>query len=151
MNIKKYQEIVKNNHKEEPIFKDCFFAFLSGGIIGLIGQGLYDLYCNVLSLETDEAMALMSMSIVFVSSLFTLLGWYKKLGRICGAGLLLPTTGFANSLTSSAIEGRHEGFILGVGSQMFSLAGSVITYGIGSSVLFLIINFIFRLFGVNLW
>lgn len=68
MNIKKYQEIVKDNHKEEPIFKDCFFAFLSGGIIGLIGQGLFDIYSKFLSIKSDEALALMSMSVVFVSS-----------------------------------------------------------------------------------
>lgn len=141
MNLKKYHEIAKENEKKEPLLLDSILAFFSGGIIGLISQGLIDLYQKLLNLDFDHASALMSISIVFVTSLLTLFGLYKYLGRICGAGLFLPTTGFANSITSSCIEARHEGFILGIGSQMFSLAGSVITYGVVFSFLFLIIKF----------
>lgn len=150
MNIKKYQKIVKDDQKQEPIVKDCLFAFLGGGILGLIGQGLIDLYENVLKLSEIESAALMSMTIVFLSSLFTLIGIYKHLGKVFGAGLFLPTTGFANSITASAIEGRHEGFIIGVGGQMFALAGAVITYGIASSVILLIIKFFLMMCGVEI-
>lgn len=150
MNLKKYKKIVKDDQKSEPLLKDCLFAFLGGGLLGIIGQGLIDLYENVLHLSRSEASALMSMTIVFLASIFTLIGIYKHMGKILGAGLFLPTTGFANSIVSSAMEGRHEGFIIGVGGQMFALAGAVITYGIASSAILLIIKFFLMLFGVEL-
>ena len=148
MDIEKYYKVVNSNQKKEPWIKDSLIAFFSGGIMGILGQGFIDLYQKVLSLDLKEASALMSMSVVFITSLLTLLGLYKHLGKICGAGLFVPTTGFANSITSSAIEARSEGFILGIGGNIFALAGTVITYGVVSSIIFLIIRFFLMLGGV---
>ena len=105
---------------------------------------------SVLSLTIQEASALSAIFIVFITSILTLLGLYKHLGKLCGAGLFVPTTGFANSITSSAIEGRDEGYILGIGGQIFALAGSVITYAIVASIVFLLIKFIINFVEVML-
>lgn len=146
MNYNQFQKAVDNNQKKEPLIKDTILAFLGGGVLGLISQGLIDLYS--LYFNKEESMALTSISVVFVTALLTLIGVYKKIGKIFGAGLFIPTTGFANSITSASMEGRHEGFILGIGSNIFSLAGSVITYGVVFSCLFLIIRFILMIIGV---
>lgn len=150
MNLKTYKNITEIDKIKQPVLKNCLISFFSGGFLGLIGQGLIDFYTYTLSLSEDEAKALMSLTIIFVASLLTLIGVYKKVGRVCGAGLFLPTTGFANSVVSSAIEARQEGFILGVGSNIFSLAGSVITYGVVSAVFLVIIKFLLMLVGVNI-
>ena len=113
MNLKKYKNITEKDKVQQPLLKNCLSAFFSGGFLGLIGQLLIDIYTNVLLLNEDEAKALMSISIVFLASLLTLIGVYKRVGRVCGAGLFLPTTGFANSVVSSSIEARHEGFFSG--------------------------------------
>ena len=90
------------------------------------------------------------MSTILITSILTILGVYKKLANIFKAGLFVPTSGFANSVTSSAIEGKDEGLIIGVGSKIFALAGAVITYGIVISTLFLLIYYVLTLFGVYL-
>lgn len=151
MNLKQYKNITEVDKVKQPLLKNGIIAFFSGGFLGLIGQVLIDIYQNVVMLDEDESRALMSITIVFIASILTLIGVYKNLGKVCGAGLFLPTTGFANSVVSSSIEARHEGFILGVGSRIFSLAGSVITYGIVSAVILIIIKFLLLLIGVNLW
>lgn len=150
MNLKLFKEVVINKKKKEPVVKDSLIAFFSGGILGVIGQGLIDFNKNYLYLNDDEASAFMSIIVIFIASLLTLFGVYKKLGKVCGSGLFLPTTGFSNSIVSASMEGRHEGFVLGVGSQIFALAGSVITYGVSSAVILLIIRFFLVLIGVNL-
>lgn len=149
MNLKKYEKAVRDQKKSEPVVKDVALAFLGGGTMGLIAQGLIDLYHNIAKLSVKESMALTAMTVVFVTSLLTLIGWYKKIGRIFGAGLFLPTTGFANSVVSSSIEGRHEGFVIGVGGQIFALAGAVITYGVSFSALFLIVRYFLILWGIG--
>ena len=150
MRLEKYKKIVKNNEKKEKYFKNSVLAFLGGGMLGFIAQSLIDLYYYVLNFKKDESFALMSITIVFITSILTLFGVYKKGGKIFGAGLFIPTTGFANSLTSASIEGRYEGFILGIGSKAFSLAGSVIFYGISSAIIFLIFTQVLMFFGVNI-
>lgn len=150
MKLEKYQKIVKDNEKKENYLKNELLAFIGGGLLGIIAQSLIDLYHHILGFKEDESFALMSLSIIFITSILTLFGVYKNIGKIFGAGLFIPSTGFANSLTSAAIEGRYEGFILGIGSKAFSLAGSVIFYGVSSSIIFLIINQILMFFGVNI-
>ncbi len=149
MNLKIYKEITEKDKIKQPLLKNSIIAFFSGGFLGLFGQFLIDVY-QLLNLDIDEAKALMSITVIFIASMLTLFGIYKKIGRICGAGLFLPTTGFANSIVSSSIEGRYEGFVLGVGSQIFSLAGSVITYGVVSAFILLIIKFFLMFIGVYL-
>ena len=142
MKKENFYKVVKVNKIKQPWLKNSIIAFISGGIIGVLNQGFIDFNMSVLSLTIQEASALSAIFIVFITSILTLLGLYKHLGKLCGAGLFIPTTGFANSITSSAIEGRDEGYILGIGGQIFALAGSVITYAIVASIVFLLIKFI---------
>ena len=151
MKKENFYKVVKVNKIKQPWLKNSIIAFISGGIIGVLNQGFIDFNMSVLSLTIQEASALSAIFIVFITSILTLLGLYKHLGKLCGAGLFIPTTGFANSITSSAIEGRDEGYVLGIGGQIFSLAGSVITYAIVASIVFLIIKFVINFFEVMLW
>lgn len=151
MKKESFYEVVKVNKKKQPWVKNSIIAFLSGGVIGLFNQGFIDFNINILKLSIHEASALSSIVIVFITSILTLLGFYKHLGKLCGAGLFIPTTGFANSITSSAIEGRDEGYVLGIGGQIFSLAGSVITYAIVASIVFLLIKFAINFVGAMIW
>ena len=150
MKKENFYKVVEVNKIEQPWLKNAIIAFLSGGIVGILNQGFIDFNMTVLNLTIQEASALSSIFIVFIASLLTLLGLYKHLGKLCGAGLFIPTTGFANSITSSAIEGRDEGYILGIGGQIFALAGSVITYAIVASIVFLLIKFIINFVEVML-
>ncbi|MFQ8581877.1 MAG: SpoVA/SpoVAEb family sporulation membrane protein [Holdemania massiliensis] len=101
--------------------------------MGIIGQGLLTMYQQLLGLDAKAAAGPMVITVVFVTALLTGLGIYDKLAQKCGAGLFIPISGFANSLTSCAMEGRSEGPIYGIGSTMFKLAGSVLTYGIAAA------------------
>ena len=101
--------------------------------MGIIGQGLLTMYQQLLGLDAKAAAGPMVITVVFVTALLTGLGIYDKLVQKCGAGLFIPISGFANSLTSCAMEGRSEGPIYGIGSTMFKLAGSVLTYGIAAA------------------
>ena len=148
MKIKDYKKIVEKNKKQENVIKDCLLAFISGGVFGVIGQGLIDLYCNVLGLNNDESRALTSITIVFITAFLTLIKIYKKIGKHLGAGLFVPISGFANSSCCASIEGRYEGFVGGLGSNIFSLAGSVITFGVSSSLVMLIIKFFMNWIGL---
>ena len=101
--------------------------------MGIIGQGLLTMYQQLLGLDAKAAAGPMVITVVFITALLTGLGIYDKLAQKCGAGLFIPISGFANSLTSCAMEGRSEGPIYGIGSTMFKLAGSVLTYGIATA------------------
>lgn len=109
-------------------------AFLVGGLICVLGQGLTDLY--KLFLAQQEASTLASVTLVFLSALTTGLGLYPKLAKFAGAGTLVPITGFANAVTSPALEFKSEGFVLGLGAKLFTLSGPVIVYGVAASVIY---------------
>lgn len=145
MNEKKFKETALKHVPKKHRLKNAISAFISGGVIALVGQGLIDLYMTMLSMEQKTAATLMTVTIIFAASLLTGLGLYDKLAQKFGAGMFIPITGFANSLASSALEGKSEGPIFGVGSNMFKLAGSVLTYGIVSAAIFGAIRFL--LFG----
>ncbi len=124
-----YAQICKEKHPKPPILKNVLSAFFFGGLICVLGQGLYNFYIYLgFSVEdaTDPAIA----TVIFLSALTTGLGYYDKLAKIAGAGTAIPVTGFANSITSAALEFKREGFVMGVASKMFILAGSVIVYGV---------------------
>ena len=110
-----------------------FFAFVIGGLIGLVGQSIIYLFNKILGIDNKTANSLMSLTIVGITSVLTAFGLFDKLGQIAGAGTYIPITGFANSMTSSAIEGKSEGLILGIMSNMFKLAGAVIVAGVVSA------------------
>ena len=130
MKSQRLSEAARRSAPARGSWKKTLAAFVSGGTIGLSGQGLLELMQRVLGLDAQAAAGPMVMVIVFAAALLTGLGIYDKLAQICGAGLFIPISGFANSLTACAMEGRSEGPIYGIGSTMFKLAGSVLTYGI---------------------
>jgi stage V sporulation protein AC len=123
-----------------------FLAFLTGGFICGLGQGLFFLY-TYLGMSEKDGYSLVTLTFIFLSSLFTALGIFDCIARHSGAGTLLPVTGFANSVTSSAIDARSEGFVFGVGVKIFSVAGPVILYSTVAGTLYGIIYFIFTLIG----
>ena len=145
MTEKEYGKLVKDLAPKSPILKDCIFAFLIGGAICALGQGFINLY-SWLDLDEQKASTAASMTLVALSALLTGLSLYDNIAKYAGAGTLVPITGFANAIASPAIEFKTEGFILGVGAKMFTIAGPVIVYGISAGVLYGVIYWITTLF-----
>ena len=133
MSTQGYKEASKRTAPKKGTLGKALWAFVSGGAVGIIGQGLLTMYQQLLGLDAKAAAGPMVITVVFITALLTGLGIYDKLAQKCGAGLFIPISGFANSLTSCAMEGRSEGPIYGIGSTMFKLAGSVLTYGIATA------------------
>ena len=129
-----YSEMVKQASPNSPVFMDCIKAFVSGGIICTIGQVLLDLYTEMDISEKDAALWV-SITLIGISAFLTGLGIYEKLGKFCGAGTIVPITGFANSVVSPAIEFKKEGMVFGMAAKMFVVAGPVIVYGTLTSML----------------
>ena len=130
----KYAELVKKVSPNSPVFRDCIKAFVSGGVICAIGQLLLDFYIGM-ELSEKDAAAWVSITLIGLSALLTALGIYEKLGKFCGAGPIVPITGFANSVVSPAIEFKKEGMVFGMAAKMFVVAGPVIVYGTLTSML----------------
>lgn len=145
VNKQKYSKMVAKQTKKSPIVKDCIKAFLIGGAICTFGQVLTNIYMS-LDMEKKDAQTLTSVTLVFLGVLLTALHLYEKIAKHGGAGTLIPITGFANSVSSPAIEFKSEGFILGVGAKMFTIAGPVIVYGTVASVIYGVIYYITTLF-----
>lgn len=147
MNIsdKEYGELAKKRSPNSKLYKTLPCAFLVGGLICTLGEALLNLY-GYLGLDKDNAGALTSISLVFLSVLFTGLKLYDRIAQHAGAGTLVPITGFANAVASPALEFKSEGFVLGLGAKMFIIAGPVIVYGISASIVYGIIYYIIGLF-----
>lgn len=143
MNNKKYKKIIKKHLPKKLNIKNLFFAFVSGGSIGLFGQLLIKVYSLSPNISNTEASNLMMVTLIFLASLFTGLGFFDNLIDLFKAGVIIPITGFAHSTTASAMEYRNEGLTTGIGANIFKLSGSVILYGIVSAYLFGIIRYIF--------
>lgn len=143
MNKEKYQMLVKKEAPKPKALKNLLMAFASGGLIGLFGEILLHVYMNVFSFSAKEAATPMTVTMIFIASLLTALGYFDKIATHTGAGTFIPITGFANSMTSAAIESRTEGLVLGVGANMFKLGGTVITFGIVSAFLMGVIRYVF--------
>ena len=141
MTEKQYGELVKEMSPKSPIWKDCIKAFCVGGAICALGQLFMNLYGN-LGLEKQDAGTLASMTLVALSALLTGLSFYDDIAKHAGAGTLVPITGFANSIAAPAVEFKTEGFVLGVGGKMFTIAGPVIVYGVSASVVYGLIYWI---------
>jgi len=124
--------------------KDCVFAFVIGGLICTLGQVFVELY-GKLGLDQENAGTAASMTLVALSALLTGLSLYDNIAKFAGAGTLVPITGFANSVSAPAVEFKTEGFILGVGAKMFTIAGPVIVYGVSASVVYGLIYWIFQM------
>ena len=141
----KYSEMTKKASPPSPKIKDFIWAFCVGGAICVIGQLFNELYTNMELSEKAVKMAV-PISIIFLAALITGIGWFDKIAKHAGAGTLVPITGFANSVVSPAIEFKNEGWILGVGAKIFTIAGPVITYGTIASVIYGLIYYIVQMF-----
>lgn len=130
-----YAEKIRRAGPPSPLLRDCGWAFCVGGSICLLGEVLRRRYLGM-GLAPDEAGALTSCTLIALSAVCTVLGWYQKLAAHAGAGTLVPITGFANAVVSPAIEFKTEGFVLGTGAKLFTIAGPVIVYGILSAVIY---------------
>ena len=137
-----YSKYVDEKSPNSPILKNCFFAFIIGGFICCIGQLIFD-FCKFQGLEEVQSNTIVSIILIGISALLTALNLFNKIGKIAGAGSLVPITGFANSIVSPAMEYKSEGYIMGVGAKMFTVAGPVLVYGISASVLVGIIACLF--------
>ena len=141
MTQKQYDKLVKELSPKSPIGKDCLFAFLIGGLICALGQGLMALY-GAAGLQKQDAGTAASMTLVALSALLTGLSLYDDIAKAAGAGTLVPITGFANAIAAPAVEFKTEGFVLGVGAKIFTIAGPVIVYGLSASVVYGIIYYL---------
>ena len=125
-----YQKLVDKHKPKETRLRNAIIAFIIGGIVGAIGQWLSEFYQVIFNISSKDAGTYMSVTFVFMASLFTALGFFDKWVTFARCGLIIPITGFSHSVTSAALEYKHEGPIFGIGSNIFKLAGSVILYGV---------------------
>ncbi len=139
-----YQTYVDYKTPNSPILKNCFNAFWVGGLICTIGQIIFEI-CRSRGLDETNSYAVVSMLLVFASAFLTALNVFNKIGKFAGAGSLIPITGFANSIVSPAMEYKSEGYVMGVGAKMFTVAGPVLVYGISTSIL---VGFIYLIFNL---
>ena len=139
---KQYDKLVKEKSPNSPILKDCFNAFWVGGLICSIGQIILD-FCIFKGMDPTLASTVVSISLIAISATLTALNLFNRIGKFAGAGSLVPITGFANSVVSPAIEYKSEGYVMGVGGKMFTVAGPVLVFGISTSIIVGIIASIF--------
>jgi len=143
LTAEEYAALAKKSSPRSHLTKDCLRAFLFGGMICAIGEGVGKCLLNM-GIEKETGALLTSVILIFAAALLTGLGLYEKLGKCAGAGSIVPITGFANSVAAPAIEFKKEGFVFGVGAKMFAVAGPVIVYGTLTSVIVGIIYFVTR-------
>lgn len=129
-----YQKYVDEKTPNSPIFKNCFNAFWVGGLICTIGQIVFE-FCKYRQINETNSYTIVSIILIFLSSFLTAINIFNRIGKFAGAGSLIPITGFANSIVSPAMEYKSEGYIMGVGAKMFTVAGPVLVYGISTSII----------------
>lgn len=142
MTEKQYGELVQELAPKSPVVKDCVNAFVSGGLICVLGQALINWY-SALGMEKADAATVGSMTLVCIAALLTGLGVFDDIAKFAGAGTLVPITGFANSVAAPAVEFKTEGMVLGTAAKMFNIAGPVIVYGVSASVVYGLIYWVF--------
>lgn len=136
MEKNKYKEIVdKYSPKENRLF-NALICFFVGGIMGVIGQALVDIYAYFLDIPTKDASVFMIVTLIFMGCLLTCFGWFDKIVHFTKCGLIVPITGFAHAMMSAALEYRREGMVTGIGANMMKLTGSVIIFGVVSAWVF---------------
>lgn len=129
-----YKKIVDKHSPKNQVLKNSFRAFWVGGVFCLIGQLISDMYIQI-GFSTIDAGTLSTITLILISAILTALNVYDKIGNYAGAGSIIPITGFANSMVSAAMEYKKEGYVYGMGSKLFSIAGPVIVFGTISSVI----------------
>lgn len=143
-----YQQLEQKHELKRPILKNCLKAFLVGGTICLIGQAVTYFYIYFFNFTEQTAGNPTVATMIFFSMILTGLGIYDHIGQFAGAGSAVPVTGFGNSVISAAIEHRTEGFVLGVGGNMFKLAGTVILFGVFSAFIVALVKTLLIMMGV---
>lgn len=136
MKNEEYDKLIKEIVVEDNIVRNIIISFFSGGLIGLIGELLSNFIFNYFNTTLSDAYMITFMILIFIGSLLTGLGFFDKILSICKCGLIVPSTGFANTMTSSAMDTRSEGFVKGIGASIFKLTGSIILYGIVFGIIF---------------
>ena len=140
MNNEEYDKLINKYIKEENTIKNVFISFFSGGVMGLSGQLITDMFLKYFVSNESDAYTLTFFVFIIVGSILTGLGFFDKILSFCRCGLIVPSTGFANTMTSSAMDYKNEGFIKGIGGNIFKLTGSIILYGIIFGLLFVYIR-----------
>ena len=138
-----YQSYVDDKTPNSPILKNCFNAFWVGGVICSIGQIIFEV-CQMRGIDETNSYTIVSMLLILFSAFLTALNIFNKIGKFAGAGSLIPITGFANSIVSPAMEYKSEGYVMGVGAKMFTVAGPVLVYGISTGILVGLIYILFN-------
>jgi len=131
-----YKKIVEKNLPKEDKFKNSIVAFLVGGLVGIIAQGLTELYGFLFEITSTQANTLTIITLIFVGCLLTCLGFFDTMVHFARAGLIIPITGFAHSMMSATLEYKKDGLVTGIGANMFKLAGAVIVYGVVGAYFF---------------
>lgn len=137
----RYERIASNHKASENKGKNGIVAFVSGGILGALAEGLINFYSSIFDISRNDATSIMIVTFIFIASLFTALGFFDKLVNRFKCGLLIPITGFAHAMTSSAMDYKKEGLVYGIGMNIFKLAGSVILYGVVAAWFFGMIRY----------
>ena len=136
MNNEEYDKLIKEIVVEDDIVRNIIISFFSGGLIGLLGEIISNLIFKYFNTTLSDSYLITFMIFILIGSILTGLGVFDKVLSICKCGLIVPSTGFANTMTSSAMDTRSEGFIKGIGSSIFKLTGSIILYGVVFGILF---------------
>ena len=148
-NKQEYQKYVEQKSPNSPILKNCFNAFIIGGLICSIGQIIMDI-CKSRGLDTQLSGTVVSIILIGISAFLTGLNLFNKIGKVAGAGSLIPITGFANSIVAPAMEYKSEGYVMGVGGKMFTVAGPVLVFGISASIIVGLVYLIFNTHSMTL-
>ncbi len=148
MKTKKYEQVIKKHEVKPNYFKNAWDSFFYGGLICAFGQLLIEMYVHWFGIVRDNASTLALVTVMLIASILTGLGIYDDFGQIAKAGAFVPITGFANSLTSAALESKSEGVVLGIATNLFKLAGAVIVFAVVSAYVFGIIRYFLVEFGV---
>jgi stage V sporulation protein AC len=146
MDKKTYARYVEARAPRSPLLKNCLHAFLVGGGICLFAEGIIQLFTRLLAMSREEAGTWAAIILVLLAVTLTAIGVFDKIAKFAGGGTLVPITGFANAVASPAIDSRAEGFILGIGAKIFTVAGPVLLYGTAAGVVYGIIYWICTLF-----
>ncbi|UOE92446.1 stage V sporulation protein AC [Alkalihalobacillus sp. LMS39] len=132
---KEYQKKFASLQPKRPIVRNSIVAYIIGGLICAFGQWIQNRYMQYFDLTQETVVSPTIATLILIAALLTGFGVYDKLGQFAGAGALVPVTGFSNAMTSAALEHRSEGLVLGIGSNMFKIAGAVIVFGVVSAYL----------------
>ena len=148
MNLSKetYKNSADARAPRSPVVKNCLRAFTVGGLICALGQGLTTVYTGLCGMEKEDAGTLTACTLILIAAILTGLGVFDRVAKFAGAGTLVPITGFANSVVSTAIDAKSEGLILGVGAKIFSVAGPVLLYGTLAGTVYGVVYWVVGLF-----